>query len=179
MNRSYWGCELRLEQVAANKSQMDKIETEKCPEWVSGDSEHMLMDAPRADLVFSRPPYGNLEKYSNDGRDLSNMTYRNFYEKYRRIIKTCCHKMNRDSFACFVVSNYRNKSGSYNDLVGLTVSCFEEFGAVLYNEAILCTPLGSAAVRVSKQFQTSRKMAKVHQNVLVFCKGNPRNLSHD
>jgi hypothetical protein len=29
-------------------------------------------------------------------------------------------------------------------------------------------------MRVTKQFEASRKMAKTHQNVLVFCKGDPR-----
>lgn len=47
----------------------------------------------------------------------------------------------------------------------------EECGARLYNEAILATSVGSASMRVTKQFQSCRKMAKTHQNVLVFVKG--------
>ena len=47
-------------------------------------------------------------------------------------------------------------------------------GARLYNEAILATSVGSAAMRVTKQFNSGRKLAKTHQNVLVFCKGDPR-----
>lgn len=31
---------------------------------------------------------------------------------------------------------------------------------------------GSASMRVTKQFESGRKMAKTHQNVLVFCKGD-------
>jgi hypothetical protein len=29
-------------------------------------------------------------------------------------------------------------------------------------------------MRVTKQFEASRKMAKTHQNVLLFCNGDPR-----
>jgi hypothetical protein len=32
--------------------------------------------------------------------------------------------------------------------------------------------VGTAAMRVTKQFQSGRKLAKTHQNVLVFCKGD-------
>jgi len=44
----------------------------------------------------------------------------------------------------------------------------------LYNEAILVTSVGSACMRVTKQFESGRKFAKTHQNVLVFCKGDWR-----
>jgi hypothetical protein len=47
-------------------------------------------------------------------------------------------------------------------------------GARLYNKAILATMVGTAAMRVTKQFQSGRKLAKTHQNVLVFCKGDWR-----
>ena len=44
----------------------------------------------------------------------------------------------------------------------------------LYNEAVLVTAVGSLPVRVSRQFEIGRKLGKTHQNVLVFCKGDPR-----
>ncbi len=47
-------------------------------------------------------------------------------------------------------------------------------GAALYNEAILVTAVASLPMRAGKQFAVSRKLGKTHQNVLVFCKGDPR-----
>lgn len=47
-------------------------------------------------------------------------------------------------------------------------------GMDLYNDAILITTTGNLALRVGRQFETSRKLGKTHQNVLVFAKGNPR-----
>jgi hypothetical protein len=42
----------------------------------------------------------------------------------------------------------------------------------LYNENILLEQYGTAPMRAGKQFDGGRKTVKVHQNVLVFYKGN-------
>lgn len=171
---NYWGCDLRGEQVEANEGQANEIAIPNKPKWVCGDSLETLHDAPDADFVFSCPPYGDLEKYSDDPRDLSNMEWHTFAAAYKRIISRAVGKMKSDSFACFVVGDFRDSRGFYRNFVSETISGFEAAGARLYNEAILATPVGTAAMRVTKQFETGRKMAKVHQNVLVFCKGDWR-----
>jgi len=43
-----------------------------------------------------------------------------------------------------------------------------------YNEIILYNVVGSLSVRVSKQFEPYRKIGKIHQNILVFYKGDPK-----
>lgn len=174
LERDYWGCDLRHEQIEANKVQVSKIKPDIYPIWVSGDSTERLAEAPEADLVFSCPPYGDLEKYCNDPRDLSNMEWHTFVAAYKRIILRTCKKLRQNRFACFVVGNFRDGRGYYRDLVGTTISAFHEQGLRLYNDAVLITPIGSACVRVTKQFEAGRKFAKVHQNVLVFCKGDWR-----
>jgi len=171
---NYWGCDIRAEQVAANNAQADVIATERRPVWVCGDSMETLADAPMADFVFSCPPYGDLEVYSVDPADLSTMEWHTFVAAYKRIIMRAVARLKDDRFACFVVGDFRDPKGFYRDFVSTTIRAFEECGARLYNEAILATPVGSACMRVTKQFDASRKMAKTHQNVLVFCKGDPR-----
>ena len=174
LGRRYWGCDLRPEQIAANEVQADEIAPAVRPVWICGDSMDTLTDAPAADFVFSCPPYGDLEKYSDDPRDLSAMYWHAFVAAYKRIILRAVGKMKPDSFACFVVGDFRDGKGFYRNFVGETIDGFEQAGARLYNEAILATAIGSASMRVTKQFETSRKMAKTHQNVLVFCNGDPR-----
>lgn len=174
LGRNYWGCDLRPEQIAANELQADEIEPQVRPVWVCGDSMETLADAPDADFLFSCPPYGDLEKYSDDPRDLSAMDWHAFVAAYKRIILRSVAKMKADTFACFVVGDFRDGKGFYRNFVSETIDGFEQAGARLYNEAILATSVGSAAMRVTKQFEASRKMAKTHQNVLVFCKGDPR-----
>lgn len=174
LGRKYWGCDLRAEQVAANEQQANEIETECKPEWVCGDSTNMLDAAPDADFIFSCPPYGDLEVYSDDPADLSNMEWHTFVAAYKRIILRAVKKMKPDTFACFVVGDFRDAKGFYRNFVSETIDGFQQCGAMLYNEAILATATGSAAMRVTKQFNTSRKLVKTHQNILVFCKGDPR-----
>lgn len=171
---NYWGCDLRAEQVAANREQAAAICEGNVPEWVCGDSMETLASAPDADFIFSCPPYGDLEVYSDDPADLSQMEWHTFVAAYKRIILRAVGRLKNDRFACFVVGDFRDKKGFYRDFVSTTIRGFEECGARLYNEAILATPVGSACMRVTKQFNASRKMAKTHQNVLVFCKGDPR-----
>ena len=174
LGRKYWGCDLRQEQIDANNKQALEIEPEVMPQWVCGDSMNEIENAPEADLIFSCPPYGDLEKYSDDPKDLSAMDFHAFIAAYKRIILRCVKKMKTDSFACFVVGDFRDKKGFYRNFVSETINGFEQAGTRLYNEAILVTAIGSASMRVTKQFEAGRKMAKTHQNVLVFCKGDWR-----
>jgi len=170
----YWGCDLRPEQIAANEKQADEINLAVRPEWVCGDSMESLATAPAADFVFSCPPYGDLEKYSDDPRDLSAMEWHTFVGAYKRIILRSVQRMKENSFACFVVGDLRDKAGFYRNFVGTTVAAFEECRAHLYNEAVLLTSIASAPMRVTRQFEGGRKLVKTHQNVLVFCKGDWR-----
>lgn len=174
LGRHYWGCDLRPEQIAANEAQADEIAPRVRPVWVCGDSMETLPTAPEADFVFSCPPYGDLEKYSDDPRDLSAMDWHAFVAAYKRIILRAVSRMKSDTFACFVVGDFRDGRGFYRNFVSETIDGFEQAGARLYNEAILATPVGTAAMRVTKQFESGRKLAKTHQNVLVFCKGDWR-----
>jgi hypothetical protein len=174
LGRRYWGCDLRAEQIAANEAQADQIPTTPRPVWVCGDSMERLEEAPAADLIFSCPPYGDLERYSDDARDLSTMEWHTFVAAYKRIILRSLLRLRDDSFACFVVGDFRDERGFYRDFVSTTIAAFEQCGARLYNEAILVNAVGTAAMRVTKQFASGRKLAKTHQNVLIFCKGDWR-----
>lgn len=175
LDRKYWGGELRGEQVEANRKQgVDLCPSDQDLQWIEGDSMKTLDDAPNADFVFSCPPYGDLEVYSDDPDDISTMEYHTFKAAYSRIILKAVSKLKQDRFASFVIGDFRDKKGFYRNFVSDTIQAFENAGARLYNEAILVTSVGSAPMRVSRQFETGRKFAKTHQNVLVFCKGDWR-----
>ena len=132
-----------------------------------------MLDA-EADFVFSCPHYGDLEVYSENPLDLSTMSRAGFLAAYRAIIAAAVGKLKPDRFACFVVGDYRDKRGFYCNFVSETIGAFEAAGARLYNEAILVTAAGSLPIRAGKQFASTRKLGKTHQNVLVFLKGDPR-----
>lgn len=174
LGRQYWGCDLRVEQIEANRTQAAAICPAASIEWVCGDSTERLADAPPADFVFSCPPYGDLERYSDDPADLSTMEYHTFIPNYRRIIQRCAKALKPGRFACFVVGDFRDRrSGAYRGFVADTIVGFREAGMDLYNDAVLLTAIGSLPIRTGKQFEASRKLGKAHQNVLVFAKGKP------
>jgi hypothetical protein len=181
----YLGIDLRKDQVEANIDQWHKIETSHDRmnvQWMTGDSNDipvMIQPEISFDFIFSCPPYHDLEQYSDDPADLSNMTYEEFSNIYRSIITKSMAKLKDDRFACFVVGDIRDKEGMYRNFVSETIDCFtkciNDDGSRpnLYNEIILINVAGSLPVRVGRQFASGRKVGKMHQNVLVFYKGDP------
>lgn len=147
------------------------------PAWQAGDSralDELLAPDYAADLLFSCPPYADLERYSDDARDLSTMAYPAFLEAYRAILAAAARRLKPDRFACLVVADVRDGHGAYRNFVGDTVEACRAAGLALYNDAILLSPLGSAPMRAAGYFGPARKLVKVHQNVLVFVKGDAR-----
>jgi DNA modification methylase len=175
LERAYTGVDLRPEQIAANEDQAKAITPGNAPRWIAGDSREISALAPGLyDLIFSCPPYADLEVYSDDPRDLSTLDYADFLQSYRAIIAASVDMLSPDRFACFVVGDVRDRKGFYRNFVSDTIAAFQDAGARLYNEAILVTSVGSLPIRVGRQFEAGRKLGKTHQNVLVFVKGDPR-----
>jgi hypothetical protein len=174
MGRKYTGQELRAEQVNANKVQAEELCSDNAPTWHTGDSADILKTCGdiQADFVFSCPPYADLEVYSDDPADLSNMPYKDFIAAYRDIIAKTCSLLKHNRFACFVVGDVRDKKGNYRNFVGDTVEAFRAAGLEYYNEGILVTPFGTLGMQTSRNFPIGRKLGKTHQNILVFVKGD-------
>ena len=131
-------------------------------------------DTASADFLWTCPPYGNLEVYSDDPRDISTLESEPFFAAYAYIITEACAALKPDRFAGIVVGDYRLKDGTYANLPGRTIDAFAAAGLSLYNEGILVTVAGSLPVRAHAQFAAGRKLGKSHQNVLVFVKGDGR-----
>lgn len=184
LGRQYNGIDLSLTQIQANKQQYIDIAKEYSdiiePNWVHGNSLKVkqLIPDKKFNLIFSCPPYFDLEVYSTDYQDLSYKdTYEDFLVDYRKIIKESCDLLENDSFAIFVVGNVRNsKNGGYYDLAGDTIRAFQDCGLLWYNDCILINTAGTLPLRVPIQFNATRKIGKQHQNYLVFYKGNPKNI---
>lgn len=176
LGRTYTGIELRPEQVDANMLQAEEIADGNPPKWICGDSADMdtYLGGSSFDHILTCPPYGDLERYSDDPADISNMSDADFDATYRLILSKAVQHLRDDRFATIVVGNYRDRGGYLRDLVGLTVRAMEDAGARYYNDQILVTPAGSLPIRVRKQFEASRKVGRRHQYILTFVKGDPR-----
>lgn len=167
----YTGIDIRQEQIDSNRNQgLDILEVTNQPNWYCGDSNEVLEGFNKEfDFVFSCPPYADLEVYSDLEGDISNKPYKEFLSLYESIIEKSCKLLKKDGLACFVVGEVRDKKGNYIGFVPDTIKAFEKCGMKFYNEAILLNPIASASMRANGNMK-SKKLVKVHQNILVFKK---------
>jgi hypothetical protein len=173
----YWGSELRREQVTANRDQADDLllDSDHRPVWMHGDALALLPQAPKSDFVFTCPPYWILERYSDDPRDLSTMELDAFRNALQQIAHATIERLKDDRFACVVVGDCRDKQdgGAFIDLPGMLVDVFRWAGAGLYNRITIVRPYGTVGLRGPK-YWSMRKLVNVHEQVLVFIKGDPK-----
>jgi DNA modification methylase len=167
----YTGIDIRQEQIDSNREQgLDILEVDNQPNWYCGDSNEILEGFNKEfDFVFSCPPYADLEVYSNLEGDISNKPYNEFLNLYESIILKSCKLLKKGGLACFVVGEVRDKNGNYIGFVPDTIRAFEKCGMKFYNEAILLNAIASASMRANGNMK-SKKLVKVHQNILVFKK---------
>jgi 16S rRNA G966 N2-methylase RsmD len=173
LGMGFEGIELRKEQCDLNQARTDSFNlpckyfndtSENIDKYISDDS---------ADMVFSCPPYADLEVYSDDPRDLSTMSHGDFFATYKSILQSTFSKLKNNRFAVIVMGEVRGKDGSYIGTIPKTIQLMEEAGYKYYNEIILINSAGTLPLRAGKSMRATRKVGKMHQNILVFCKGDP------
>ncbi len=188
LNREYYGIDLSEEQTRANITQYGNVCNRysgitKDAVWGTGDSDEVLNDvSPEYNMVLTCPPYYNLEKYTNDPRDLSNLpSYSEFLHKYTSILRKSAEKLVQDSFFVIVVSEIRASTtlehSEYRGFVPDTINILRDICSLrYYNEIILENAIGSLPIRAPKYFDRSRKIGRHHQNILIFYKGKFENI---
>lgn len=177
--RHYTGIDIRREQIEANYDQLHIADVAHPPRWLLGDARDIQPNETHDeyDLVFTCPPYADLEVYSDDPRDLSTMRYDTFLQEYERSLAAAASVLRPDRYFVVVIGDVRDKrtnDGRYYGLVADTINVARRIGLSLYNQAILVTPVGGVRMTVAGQFTKSRKMGRLHQDVLVFTKGDGR-----
>lgn len=183
--RQYTGVDLRQEQIEANEKNFEELEEQndfhgevlKRPLWICGDSTEIdSLAKGEYDFMLTCPPYADLEVYSDNPKDLSNMEYEEFKKAYKQIIKRTTEMLKENSYAAIVVGEVRAKDGQYYNFVSDTIQAFIDAGLRYYNEIILVQPAGTAHLRADRFFRSLRKVVKIHQNVLVFVKGDEKKI---
>jgi DNA modification methylase len=97
----YTGIDIRQEQVDSNREQaINILALNNQPQWYVGDSNEILKDydnkhpffncAEMFDMIFTCPPYADLEVYSDLEGDISNKPYDVFLSLYESIIEKSC-----------------------------------------------------------------------------------------
>ena len=181
LNRHYTGADINPVQVDSNYSEFKKFQSkynvEGSCEWLCKDANSISIQE-KYDFVFTCPPYYNLEQYTKDPEDLSNAkSYPEFLEKYLQIMEKCYNILDDDCFLVYVVSDVRDKKTTeYYGFVADTIKCGQDVGLKFYNEIILYNDTGNLAIVSGDYMDRARKVGRQHQNILVFYKGNPKNI---
>ena len=185
LGRNYEGIDLSTDQISANCRQYRHIKDHYTnlagtAMWSCGDSDKaMISDFAYADMVFTCPPYYNLEQYTTDPRDLSRQpNYAGFLHKYSSILCKATKALKDNSFFVIVVSEVREEprgieKSNFVGLVPDTIHILRDKCSLhYYNEIIIMNNIGSLPIRAPKYFDQSRKIGRMHQNCLVFYKGD-------
>jgi hypothetical protein len=171
MGYKYTGIEIRQAQINENLTVLRDLGLTGC-KYVLADGRFVdkLERKQGFDFAFSCPPFYNLEKYSDLAEDLSNMgTYEEFNEAMDQC--ACSHYkiMKPGAFVCFVVGNFRDKSGELVDFRGDTVQNFRRAGFKFWQDIALCKNFASAAKRSTNSWK-GQKLVPCHEYLLVFRK---------
>ena len=178
LGNDFIGIELRPEQAQLNNERTESMTAR----YINDDGQNVAqhIEADSQDLLFSCPPYFDLEHYSDLENDASNQkSYEDFIQILRNAFTAAIRCLKENRFAVIVVGDVRDKrSGFYYDFCGDIKRIFKDGGMNLYNEIILIETGASTALRAARYMET-RKVAKMHQNILVFYKGNPKDIKQN
>lgn len=169
---NFTGIEIRPEQVAENESILAGSGLE-C-RYICDDGQNIASHIPSesADLLFSCPPYYDLEVYSDLPNDASaQKDYDGFIRILDNAFKASVGCLRNNRFVVVVVGDVRDRNGEYRDFPGDVKRIFKECGCSLYNELIYVEMSATKQLRAATCMR-NRKTVKSHQNVLVFFKGD-------
>lgn len=163
----YTGIDISFSQIKYNldicKSAIDNFFIQKIPEYICGDSMQKSENLTLSyDYLFTCPPYANLEVYSDNPLDLSNMDIEDFKKKYQKIIVNLTKKIKKRMI--FVVGNTKNCN-----LYNLTCEAAEQGGFFLKQEVIRVSPTGPKAIGF-KRLKNAKNVVKIHEYCLIFDK---------
>lgn len=177
LGRTYTGVDVRQEQIDANYRQAEQLELGGEAEWVLGSAAELdkaLHPDARYDLVFTCPPYADLETYSDQANDMSTWSYEDFRAGMQTAITGAAALLRDNRYLVVVIGDVRDKRGAFLGLHHDTAAQMRAAGLTVLNEIVLLDPIGSVPLRAARPFLSARKVATTHQHVLVAVKGDQK-----
>lgn len=171
------GLEIRSEQVEINQRKIKDLGLSAKYIHTDGRKVAEVLGVATQDMFLTCPPYYNLEIYSDLPEDASNQpTYEAYLSILKESFKGVVKSLKKNRFCVVVISDVRDEQGAYRNLPGDVIDIFRNEGCILWNEFIVLNNDASAKLRARKYMNT-RKTVRMHQKVLVFYNGNPRNIA--
>ena len=131
----YLGIDLSEKQIQANYENAKELKCDMTKlKWVNDDSFNVdkYVDNESVDMIFTCPPYFDLEIYSDKENDLSNMTFDEFKLVYSEILRKCFKKLKNNRFGIVVIGDVRDKNGYYRNLIDITKSAIDTASLNIY-----------------------------------------------
>lgn len=164
MGHKYTGIEIREEEVKRINNQMKEWNIEF--NILLKDSTKYIPNE-KFDFCFTCPPYYDLEVYSELEGDLSNAkTYEDYLLMLKKVLENIKLVLKENSFAVFIVGNFRNRKGELEHLNGDLIRIAKKVGLKLWDEIIWEGAPNVALTRCGK-FEVNRKSVRMHEYVVV------------
>lgn len=160
LGHKFTGIELREEQVKLNNERVKQIMEES--NYFCDDGQNVLKHIPEKsqDMLFSCPPYYDLEVYSDLENDASNQeTYEDFLKILENAFTASVKCLKDDRFAVVVVGDVRDDKGAYYGFPDDIKRIFKNAGLCLYNELVLVDAFGTMGIRANNLMK-HRKVCK-------------------
>lgn len=123
-----------------------------------------------ADLIFTCPPYFNIEKYPSSEGQLSDIKeYQIFLDRMKGIMKKSCDRLKKHGYAILVVGDFRIKSKLicfHNDIINM----MKNINMSLHDIIISQTVTHDRAAHRFGSCKNTKITAKIHEFILVFKK---------
>lgn len=174
LDNNFTGIEIRKEQADINSKRTSEFNCK----YYCDDGQNVLnhVEKNTQDLIFSCPPYFDLEVYSDLENDASNQKeYDDFLKILDNAFSGAIKTLKDNRFAFIVIGDVRDKNGFYRLMPDDIKQIFKRNGMYLYNDIVLIEPIGTSALRAQPNMKYL-KVVKTHQNVLVFYKGDQRKI---
>jgi len=170
MGLRYIGIDIRIDQIKENEATLKELGL-KGATYIHGDGRFIPDDVGPFDVALTCPPYFDLEQYSDQPDDLSNLgSYEEFIAGIYFSAMSHFKVMKPGAFVCWVVGPFRSKkTGELINFPGHTIEAFREAGFIYWQDVILSKNFGSAAKRSTNAWK-GLKLVPIHEHLLVFRK---------
>lgn len=177
MNRAYIGCEVSTDVInyIYNKfNTLGLLEREDFAVDIINDdciNINTHYEDIEFDLVFTCPPYWNLEKYESVPGQLSDINnYEAFLLELTKRLNVAVSKLKKDKYMCVVIGDFR-KNGKYVTLHADLIQIMKENKDIKLHDIITIQniPFATAAYYFGS-VKKHKKTAKAHEYLLVWKK---------
>ena len=179
--RSYIGYDVCSKFMEFNRQTAETIQKRAGRSFFSGgkscsitlreqSSEKMKEADSTIDLIFTSPPYWDLEHYDDDPRQLGiGKTYNQFLEGMERVTLECLRVLKPGKFCVFNVNDFR-KDGRFYPYHADTMNLFQKVGFNIFDVIIMAWPSLPFRSIFATQVEATKQTGKQHEFILVFKK---------